>query len=100
MKRSGRSGMLRAGAIAAALWLGVAPATPARAADELLAALTARFPAPDSSGVCADASLRLAFRTPPVVGRSGQIRVFRSAQPNQPVASVRVDATEFSDTIG
>jgi hypothetical protein len=48
----------------------------------LLSVVTSRFPAPDATGVCADAQLRLTFAAPVTVGAAGKIQVFDASAPD------------------
>jgi pectin methylesterase-like acyl-CoA thioesterase len=58
------------------------------------------FPANGAKDVCPDPSLRLHFTSTPSVGSSGKIRVFKSASPSTPVATVDLAASMVSDTVG
>jgi pectin methylesterase-like acyl-CoA thioesterase len=58
------------------------------------------FPAPNATGLCADAQIRVTFSGAPTLGTSGKIQVFDAAQSGAAVAAVDMAATSFSDTIG
>jgi pectin methylesterase-like acyl-CoA thioesterase len=64
----------------------------------LPAGVTALFPAPESTGVCPDPPLRITFASPPTLGNSGKIQVFKAS--GTAVATVDMAAATITDTIG
>lgn len=71
--------------------------------DTLITSLSARFPAPDATNVCADLRLALTFTVPVALGATGKIQIWRvggTGSPDTVVDTVDVAATTTEDTIG
>src|SRR5215471_5440414 len=71
----------------------------ATASPPLLSVVTSRFPGANAVGVCADAPLRLSFSSPPAVGNSGKIQIFKASDPATAVDVIDLSSTLFTDTI-
>lgn len=58
------------------------------------------FPAPGSTGQCADPSIRLRFEGKPSLGSSGSVKVFDAENPGSPVVQINMAVSQINDTIG